>query len=146
MVNRGKWIDKESDYLERLKYEILMSFYINPISGCYEWSKSFQRNGYGQKRAFGKMMPAHRASWIAFNGTIPSNVDVAHCCGNKSCVNPAHLKLLSHADNMKERLIFGNSGKKKVTLNGIEYPSIADAARSIGVERATVRYHLKKGK
>lgn len=146
MVNRGAWISKEADYLERLKTEILMSFFVNPITGCYEWSKSLQRNGYGQKRAFGKMMPAHRASWIAFKGEIAEGFEVAHCCGVRNCVNPDHLKLITHSQNMRERELFGEIGRREVSINGVKYRSVADASLALGKSRATIRYHERKQK
>lgn len=145
-ANRGKWINKEVDYLARLRSEILSSSTLDSETGCMLWTKSLQSNGYGQKRAFGKQMPDHRASWFAFNGDkkIPDGLEVAHCCGNKSCVNPDHLKLLTHTQNMRERCIFGNAGRRKVTINSIEYRSVADAAISLGKVRATIRNYERK--
>lgn len=145
-VNRGRRISTEKHYAERLKSEILNSFTVDHTTECHEWSKSLHKNGYGQKRAFGKMMLAHRISWLVFNGEIKDGLEVAHCCGNRKCVNPSHLKLITHAENMRERALFGEIGRRKITLNGVEYRSVADAAIALGKSRATLRYHERKNK
>lgn len=40
--------------------------------------------------------------WLLFVGPLDSNVMVLHRCNNKACVNPEHLKLGSHKDNMQD--------------------------------------------
>ena len=54
-------------------------------------------------RYFGKCEKAHRISWVIHNGKIPDKVKVLHSCDVTSCVNPSHLYLGSHTDNMNDR-------------------------------------------
>lgn len=35
----------------------------------------------------------HRLVWTIKNGPIPRGYTVRHTCGNKHCINPAHLEL-----------------------------------------------------
>lgn len=139
-VKRGRRINVDNGYTAKLVREILDSISVDRESGCWVWIKSAQRNGYGQKRAFGRMMPAHRAVWLVFRGEVTSGNEIAHCCGNRKCVNPSHLKEITHYQNMKERQIIGNDGRREVVLRGCKYSSVAIAAKELNITRSTVRY------
>ena len=63
--------------------------------------KSLKNNGYGKFYFNNKSIPAHRYS-ISLTGKDPAGWEVLHSCDNPPCVNPAHLRLGTHAENMKE--------------------------------------------
>lgn len=48
-------------------------------------------------------MQASRYSWEWHRGPIPAGKHVLHRCDNPLCVNPEHLYVGSHADNMSDR-------------------------------------------
>lgn len=73
------------------------------ISGCWNWQGYRQSSGYGQFRLDGKSVTAHRMAWQLWNDQlIPNELLVCHRCDNPRCVNPAHLFLGSHSDNMQD--------------------------------------------
>lgn len=77
-------------------------------SGCWLWTASCHERGYGLFHTGrgirkGKMEFAHRVSYELYKGVRPSdNESVCHSCDNPYCVNPNHLFIGSHKDNMSD--------------------------------------------
>jgi len=62
----------------------------------------------------GRAQSAHRFIWEVVNGPIPKGKQVNHRCGNRLCVNPAHMYLGDQSENMKDMHDHGHaSGKQK---------------------------------
>src|SRR5581483_2912402 len=79
--------------------------------GCWEWKGKGSGNGYGGFYAHGKHRLAHRVAWELRNGVIPDGMHVLHHCDNRRCVNPAHLFLGTHNDNMADMCAKGRQAK-----------------------------------
>lgn len=70
--------------------------------GCWEWSSSRFRQGYGQMKILGKSCYAHRIAYEAWVGPLPEGSVVRHKCDNPPCINPDHLELGTYQDNSND--------------------------------------------
>lgn len=94
---------------------------------CWEWEAASHERGYGYfytSPAYSdrKMDFAHRFSYHLYNGVRPLDSEcVLHNCDNPRCVNPNHLRLGTHKDNMEDMASKGRSksGKQKLTEEDI---------------------------
>lgn len=58
--------------------------------------------GYGRMPRTAGEIKAHRVSWAIVNGPIPAGLHVLHSCDVRRCVNPFHLSVGTHQDNMDD--------------------------------------------
>ena len=70
------------------------------LGPCWEWMASHNGLGYGQFRAGPVMVRAHRWAYEHLVGPIPAGLDLDHLCGNRGCVNPAHLEPVTERENV----------------------------------------------
>lgn len=92
------------------------------ISGhdkCWLWKGGVRRgkcSGYGNFHIGRSAFTAHRVAWVMEYGPIPvgdgyHGTCVCHRCDNRLCVNPAHLFLGSHEDNIRDMMEKGRGLK-----------------------------------
>lgn len=85
----------------------------NASNDCWLWTGSKYSDGYGRTKRFKKYRLCHKISYELHKGPVPIGIFVCHSCDIRSCVNPNHLWLGTHNDNMKDMV------KKKRSKNGI---------------------------
>lgn len=89
---------------DRLILERMKRTTIQTESGCWEW-QGFRHKPprhYGSTSYRGKNVRAHRLMYKLIKGQIPAGMVVMHSCDNPPCINPDHLKLGTHLENMAE--------------------------------------------
>lgn len=93
-----------------------------PEAGCFLWLGATGNRGYGRINGRGYNFSAHRAAWEVTHGPIPAGLHVMHVCDTPICVNPAHLRLGTHAENMADRQRKGRTTGRGKRLPSSPYP------------------------
>jgi hypothetical protein len=71
--------------------------------GCWLWHRANHPFGYGQfSVAHAVAIGAHVASYAIHVGDVPDGMMVCHHCDTPLCVNPEHLFLGTHTDNVRD--------------------------------------------
>lgn len=71
-------------------------------TGCQEYIGAKDYSGYGRIWN-GENRTAHTVAYEEFIGPIPEGMHILHTCDNPPCINPEHLWLGTHDDNMADK-------------------------------------------
>ena len=94
--------DPEKRFWEKIK--------VGNKDDCWEWQASKMSYGYGQFGiSAGRVILAHRYSWMLHFGSIPNGLFVLHHCDNPACVNPNHLFIGTQKDNLHDMIRKGRA-------------------------------------
>jgi hypothetical protein len=70
---------------------------------CWSWLGAIhEKSGYAHKQHAGATLLAHRWIWQTLFGPIPDGLIVSHTCGNRTCINPHHLRVTTQAEGCRE--------------------------------------------
>jgi hypothetical protein len=75
--------------------------YVVAESGCWEWQRARDPNGYGRMNEGGRARLAHRIYYERHVSAIPAGLELDHLCQNPGCVNPDHLEPVTPAVNVQ---------------------------------------------
>jgi predicted XRE-type DNA-binding protein len=153
-LNIDKIKDISSDYnLKRFWSKVILTAN-NEL--CWIWDASKDKDGYGLFRIENKNIRANRLSFFLYYRIDPCDNVVCHKCDNPTCVNPSHLFLGSHRDNINDCWSKGRKVKTDGSLNGMailsesqvieiitlwgsgKYRFKSDIAKIFGVSQPTV--------
>lgn len=146
--------------LERLKKSFYAKFLQAEANARWPWQAA-NENGraklsLGQKLGVSKW--AARIAFFLHHGYLEKGLEVCHTCDNGMCVNPNHLFLGTHQDNMTDMKVKGRAR----SLKGVENKnakltreavisisrsplSVAALAAKFGVHKNTV-YNIRSGR
>lgn len=97
--------------------------------GCWLWSGYLGSHGRPSVSVNGKQQLAYRAVYEALVGPIQSGLLCCHRCDVPTCVNPSHIFLGTHLDNMRD------AQSKGRLQHQTEHPSL-HVGRNIGEANA----------
>lgn len=92
---------------------------VNKTATCWLWTATKLPAGYGQCRWNGGMRTAHRVSYEVAYGPIPTGLVLDHTCYDRACVNPLHLRAVTHKQNMEN--LTGARASNKSGARGVSW-------------------------
>ena len=125
---------------------------------CWEcYSHYCDSNGYPVSTINGKFDRIYRHFYKKFKGDIQKGLVIRHTCDNRLCINPEHLIIGTHADNVKDRVERGRSakgmknGRSKLNIEQVKLIKTDNTtpktqlAKRFGVDPKVIR-DIKNGK
>lgn len=118
-VEAMKEINADATIDERLRFhgwkvEQVTSY----TSPCWLYQGRINRTGYGQFAYQNKELTVSRMAYHVWVGPVPDDSFVLHRCDVRHCINPQHLFLGTHKENMKDMADKDRAPKMRGELNG----------------------------
>ncbi len=130
----------------RLRPSGVVAYDVDPDTGCWNWTRSRQPNGYGHLTINNRQVLAHRFVYERDRGPIPAGMTLDHLCRNPRCVNPDHLEPVSHAENCRRgkraKLTIEEARRIRVLRRGGMLQRVL--AERFGVSLRTIRSVIKE--
>lgn len=91
---------------------------VDMTEGCWNWLGSHGLHGHGTFTVtidgVTRTPGAHRVAYELVKGPIPDGLVIDHICHNPPCVNPEHLRAVTHKQNMENR-----AGASRNSVTGV---------------------------
>ena len=126
-----------------MKYKQLE--YYEDCHGCFiVTSHKAKSDGYPQFCRDGKRWRIHRWMYEKHIGIIPKGMLVCHTCDNRKCINPAHLFLGTHKDNLQDSSIKGRIARgEDQGLSKLNKKQVIEIRNSKeGLKRLAEKYNI----
>jgi hypothetical protein len=125
----------DQSHTQRKEYEV------DPDTGCW-LMESNMIDGYVRVHRGPRLLLGHVAMYLEYRGKIPRGMTLDHLCRIRNCVNPAHMEVVTQAEN--SRRVFEDS-KDLMTLETLAWKAdmdtgcwIADKVQRDGYARVFV--------
>ena len=103
---------------------------------CWRASPRRKKDCYGVTIWGSRRYGSHVVSWMLYNGRhVAPGREILHSCDRGWCVNPTHLAMGTHAENMRDKAEKGRTGRAKLSVVNV---------RAIRRLRATRMYTYQK--
>lgn len=93
-----RFIAGHHNRLRRIGHALEDRGYLTP---CWIWQGALNDRGYALGGGNGLGRLAHRVIWEREHGLVPEGFELDHLCRVRCCVNPEHLEVVTHAENMR---------------------------------------------
>ena len=94
------------------------------VDDCILWPYATDPSGYGSVKYKGKKVNTHRLVCLLVYGEPEGNLDAAHRCGVRACVNRNHLRWATRKENVKDSIddgTFRHHSPRKVGPDGMSW-------------------------
>ena len=112
---------------------------------CIQTPTGLDSYGYGQCRDGYTMRKAHTIAFEHSGKTVPIGMLIRHTCDNRACINPEHLLLGTHNENMQDMVKRGRSPTENQPLAVLTWLTVGEIRESTdSPEVLSERYGVRK--
>lgn len=105
--------------------ERLLAHRLVTETGCWEWTRYRNQNGYGKVSVAGHLWTTHRLAAALWLSDFALDLHVCHRCDNPPCFNHEHLFMGTHRENLTDAIRKGRlAGAARESLHPIERPCV----------------------